>query len=48
MIVLSCKGISKSYGITEVLKDITFSIMKEIKLVSLVLMEKENQLYLKY
>ncbi|CAI3193987.1 ribosomal protection-like ABC-F family protein [Clostridium neonatale] len=26
MIVLSCKGISKSYGITEVLKDITFSI----------------------
>ena len=26
MMVLSCKGISKSYGITEVLKDITFSI----------------------
>ena len=26
MIVLSCKNISKSYGITEVLKDITFSI----------------------
>lgn len=26
MIVLSCKSISKSYGITEVLKDITFSI----------------------
>ena len=26
MIVLSCKGISKSYGITEVLKDLTFSI----------------------
>ena len=26
MIVLSCKGISKSYVITEVLKDITFSI----------------------
>ncbi|WP_300379553.1 ribosomal protection-like ABC-F family protein [Clostridium sp.] len=26
MIVLSCKSISKSYGITEILKDITFSI----------------------
>ena len=26
MIVLSCKNICKSYGITEVLKDITFSI----------------------
>lgn len=26
MIVLSCKNISKSYGITEILKDITFSI----------------------
>ena len=26
MIVLSCKNISKSYGITEILKDVTFSI----------------------
>ncbi len=26
MIVLSCKDICKSYGITEVLKNITFSI----------------------
>ena len=26
MIVLSCKSISKSYGITEILKDVTFSI----------------------
>ena len=26
MIVLSCKDISKSYGIRDVLKDITFSI----------------------
>ena len=26
MIVLSCKDISKSYGIDEVLKDVTFSI----------------------
>lgn len=48
MIVLSCKNIGKSYGISTILKDVTFSINEGDKVGIIGSNGEGKQLYLKY